>query len=300
MVGLGLAVVGITALWRACCASAAGRRPGPLAGTTLVGPCRWAMAAIAAIVATEVAASVAHGPAHTGWLELLRYSSALLALCPFVALLGAKRPQQRAWQFVVASFWIVMQTPSGTWWLFRSTDTLKIAGPWAGLLLLLMLMQCGNYVATRAVWAALMATAGQWITLAPFLNLPAGATGNQLGVMGPTVGPALLVGSVLAAHAAARRLSPRLSAPDAVWRDFRDCFGAFWALRIAARMNVAAETHGWNVRLRWSGWSHTDTKSSVEVLPPPAEKCFRMLLRRFMDPGRVATRISTGPASRLD
>ncbi len=297
---LSLAVVGIIPIRRACRTAETGRRSGTLAGTTLVWPCRWAIAAIGAIIGTEVVAVLADPLPHSRWLELLRYAGAVSALCPFVALLGAKRPQYEAWQFVVATFWVVLQTPALTWWMFPSAHHLTITGPWAGLLLLLMAMQCVNHLGTRAAWAALMATAGQWVVLGPFMNLPPSGYIRPVDPLGNMLGPALLVGAVIAARVAGSRSPTRMSAPDAVWHEFRDSFGVLWSLRVAGRMNVAAQARGWNVRLRWTGWSRTDADTPVEALPPPAEKCFCMLLRRFLAPGRVATRISTDRACRLD
>src|SRR6185436_4811717 len=77
-----------------------------LSQTTLVSAAWWAAAATVTIVAVEAAGAVFSWDA--GWLAPLRFCAAALSFCPFVAVLGAKRPQHLAWNFVVLSLWGVV------------------------------------------------------------------------------------------------------------------------------------------------------------------------------------------------
>jgi hypothetical protein len=82
---------------------------------------------------------------------------------------------------------------------------------------------------------------------------------------------------------------------DRVWVDFRNAFGAVWALRMAERMTAAAASYAWHVRLTWegfrtldgdivAGWSETEQRQVQSV--------FANLLRRFVSSDWIERRLN--------
>ena len=86
-----------------------GRGMKGLHGSTLFAPCCWAALAWLAVTATELAIISIAGSA--AWADQARFVAAVSTFCPTVALLGAKRPQDRAWQAIVLSLWCVLALP---------------------------------------------------------------------------------------------------------------------------------------------------------------------------------------------
>ncbi|MCO6456862.1 MAG: hypothetical protein J5I93_16310, partial [Pirellulaceae bacterium] len=111
---------------------------------------------------------------------------------------------------------------------------------------------------------------------------------------------ACLLGGLL--WAAWRNVRPPLADRrdrDRVWLDFRDQFGAFWALRVAERMNVALAQQRWPLVLGWSGFSRSEHSAGEGDLSPatPAavDATLHSLLRRFVSRDWIAAR--TEPAA---
>src|SRR5947207_15646173 len=73
-----------------------------LQGTTLMAAVVWAIFALAALAGAELVGWLSPS---ADWLSHLRFLAAGATFCPLMALLGAKRPQDRGWQFVVLSLW---------------------------------------------------------------------------------------------------------------------------------------------------------------------------------------------------
>src|SRR5262249_3512281 len=76
-----------------------------LQGTTLVAPVAWAVFSLIALAGAEL---IAWFSPTADWLPHLRLTAAGTTFCPLMALLGAKRPQDRGWQFVVLSLWVLV------------------------------------------------------------------------------------------------------------------------------------------------------------------------------------------------
>ena len=289
----GLLVVGLAALvW--------GYRA--TGGTTLCAVWWWAAVALCAVVASEIPGPLGAGQG-TALIGQLRFIGGVATLCPLIALLGAKRPQDWAWQFVVAVFWFVLALPAIQNLALRPDAPLSVHPIWSLFLAASILFGLVNYLPTRFAPAAILAAAGQWLILAPQLPWNAFSNAPQTAI----VGLALMVTAlaVAACTAAWRRSCRRISAEplDRVWLDFRDEFGVVWSLRIAERLNASPAAQQVGIRLSWRGFIQPavparDPSSSAKpsTLAPPArsevERALRALLLRFVSSDWIARRVT--------
>lgn len=268
-----------------------------LAGTTLRAPWAWTLAAELAVATTDV---VAEGFAYaTGsWqaATALRYAAAITTYLPMMAVLGAKRPQDRGWQFVVVSLWIVLALPCGHSWLLGRA--FHVYPAWSWFLAAMLLVQLGNYLPTRRWPAALLATAAQAILLWDWLPGSAGSAGFHQGESWnpwpavEAIGLAALAAWSIELGALVR---PAEADPlDRVWRDFRDWFGALWSLRVLERVNSAARLSGWPVELDWGGFfSRRAEPGGIDPATQAAlAATMHTLLRRFVSPEWLAERLA--------
>jgi hypothetical protein len=252
-------------------------------GTTLLAPWWWAVA-----VAITVNAAViwnASQPASdlTPWV---RYLAGATLLAPPMAVLGAKRPQDGAWQWVVLSLVTLAILPAAHQWLFHPGSELRLEPAWQWFVLVIAAVGVGNYLITARALAAALVGVGMYCFLGEqipgFLRFEV----PERDVVGLA---ALAAGALLA-----RRLPGRdgLAPHDRLWRDFRDDFGAAWALRSAERFNAAAAQAGWGTTLAWGGFGLHEGQAE---LTPAEAQCFDNLLRRFVDPEWIAIRVD-GPS----
>jgi hypothetical protein len=97
---------------------------------------------------------------------------------------------------------------------------------------------------------------------------------------------AYAIGIALSPLARRRRQAAPGASLDALWRDFRDSFGSFWALRVLTRLNAAALMNRWPVRLGWSGFRPTEPQAAGEnsqtAAIPAVRRSLHSLLRRFV------------------
>jgi hypothetical protein len=278
--------------------------------TTLLGAWLWGAVALGAwavtFFVTEVLGVVSPGAADQMWL-----ASAVLLVCPLIAVLGARRPGSRVWGlFIVAPLAVVLDLPAVTAWNrdFHPAP-LRLEVPMLAGYGLVLLMGAGNYLGTRFALPALLAAAAMLLVPVSMSSLhwlpasfPARATATLL------LGIAVWMAAI-ARRKAARRggsLTPS-SIPigeggaraatrfDRLWNDFRDLYGIVWARRVMDRVNDAAVHEGWPVRLHLHGFA------GLEPAPPPSlapdqfqqiERTLRWLLRRFVDPEWIDERIA--------
>jgi hypothetical protein len=262
-----------------------------LHGTTLTAPCAWAAFAFFALACAEFAAAWAAGVA---WLPHARFLAAGATFCPLMALLGAKRPQDRGWQFVVVSLWglvVFYGLTELAYWPHR-TPTLHWVVRWL-LVVPLMAMGLLNYLPTRYWLPAILAAIGQALLLSPQLPevqrwLPAIFTdAANPGAIAALTGIVSLAAALAVVILFARRRTVGILF-DRAWLDFRDHFGTFWALRVAARFNQSAEQLGWNGRLAWHGLVPTDTANPraserADDDSSSQRQVMQSLLRRFVN-----------------
>lgn len=256
-----------------------------LVGTTLMAPWWWAVVALICVVATE--AMVTQTERSTLTLSL-RYVAATSAFCPLMAVLGAKRPQDRMWQFIVLSLWAVLAEPAAEWWLFESGGPAELHPVRLAFLGILLVVAFVNYLPTRFCLAGGCYALATCAILAPFLSHWPWQIGRDRAVL---IALALAnLGLLLSWIPPAKRTDPL----DRLWIDFRDHYGAVWALRVAQRVNAAALAEGAPVVLRWSRFV-TDGTQATETARRAAARSFLSLLRRFVSPAWIERHLGQSP-----
>lgn len=291
-------------------------------GTTLVAPLVWALLSYLALMLSVLTQQLRNAPTPENWA----YMAATTALCPIVALFGAKRPQSRAWQFIVASFWFVAALPAIQFLVVRPGETLDLHSVWKWFLTILILVGGANYLPTRFAWASILVTIGQTILLWNYLP----AIFSSPRPVDPGLGVLALMLGIALAFWKQRRSLQRLGQYhgwNRVWLDFRDFYGAVWALRIMERINSLAPGLETGVRLYWDGFyevlpvaereldvaadgqaalpaAPSPDSNSVEFRPAspqaltPLDAALRSLLRRFVSNEWLDIRLGKVPNQR--
>jgi hypothetical protein len=208
-----------------------------------------------------------------------------LALCPLVAVLGARWPGTKAWNLIVLSLLVVFSLPLVEQWLLgRLLERGRVGMDLPRFVFYWIVAAVGvmNYVPTRFGLAALAfaaAVAVQTIAVGPWT------------ISAPFVATLSDVAGVFATSAAWLALGLRArSVPtgiDGAWITLRDGWGLVWALRVCDRWNAAAEHHAWPIRLTWSGFQPVVGPTTTSAQFDAAEHQFRLLLRRFADPDEL-------------
>ncbi len=208
-----------------------------------------------------------------------------------MSLLGAKRPQDKAWHLIVASLWVVLILPAAESYFIRQGGKLQIHDARGWFLWLLIGTGWLNHALTRYWIACTLLAGAQVLLLAPHLPLLGEFSVGRIW-------PALLTAAATLIVVASR---PRnQTGLERVWLDFRDCFGTFWGVRVAERVNADSQRYDWPVRLEWTGIintvdsaeSHTPTgdhdhdQESMSGL----ELSLQNLLRRFVSNEWIAER----------
>jgi len=258
-----------------------------LCGTTLVAVWTWSLVTLTVIASSLVLIGFTATDPATNWAQPLRFIAAMSTFCPVMAMLGAKRPQDRAWQFIVASLWFILSLPAFEWLLYDGVREIHPARFW--FLVVLVAVGVLNGVATRLWPSTLLYGLGQLALLAPFL--PSGQTFRS-GDWLDAVGLALLAAASTAETIVSLRVRQAVSGLDRAWLDFRDAFGVVWALRVAERMNAAATMHDWPVRLHWQGFQPAQEVEARAEVPAAVEESLRTLLRRFVSPAWLDERLA--------
>jgi len=268
--------------WAAALATAAAAVCGGVLvrGTTAVPAAAWAAAA-AILLAVDLAGLDIRDAAAAANLRLVVVAA---SVCPTMALLGAKRPQHGVWQFIVLTLAVVLALPAATAALVRPGSQPDVHPLAMWFLAGLVVVGWMNFVGTRHGVAATLVAVGQAVLARRFLPLPtpaAWATGgvDRLAACCVAAGGLDAVGQSLAACARRRPPADRTAAIDTAFCAIRETLGAAWALRIAERFNAAAASHGWPVRLGFSG---VETVATPAPWERDAARTFRSLARRFV------------------
>ncbi len=214
-----------------------------LGGTTLVAPVFWGWVAVGTVAGVELIAAAGFGGAAPRWLGVARYIAAMATFCPLIAVLGAKRPQDRAWQLIVVALWFVLSLPALQDMIYHYGRPVSIDPAWRWFLLILIAAGLVNYLPTRYWPSSALLGAGQILLLIDYLPFdlqwPLGD-----GARVPVALSFFAVGSLLPALGWPRAsLTPRAAehspAAEKLWRDFRDAYGMLWAVRIGERAGAA-------------------------------------------------------------
>jgi hypothetical protein len=262
------------------------RQRADLQGTTLVAPWWWALASLL-LISSAVAWIAVGGRAADGWTTHILYLAGTSSFCPLMALLGAKRPQDGAWQFVVLTLWVVLLLPSGETLLYHPGAMLRLHPARGWFLWILIGLGLFNALPTRHWFSALLAVGGQVLLLWEQLPIASNYFAAQ-----PLVALALFVAALLIGSFNGRA-TRGLGDWNRVWLDFRDSFGTLWSLRVAERFNAAALQYDWPVRLHWRGFVAAPDIESAQSIAPNAAMQVTLwgLLRRFVSSAWVRHRL---------
>ena len=251
--------------------------------------------ALAALAVGELAIAL-QWTTDPGPTSHVRYLAAVATLCPSMAVLGCKRPQNRGWQFIVLSLLVILIVPSIEALLQRPGGPLRLHAARQWFLAVLIVVGLLNGLPTRQGWSSLLSAAGQVTLLIGHLPLVAVAwrTGGVSTPAQGLVGLGLWVAALVLLGWDLPRRKHVASPLDRLWLEFRDLFGVVWSLRVAERVNAASQMYCWGVRLEWSGLHVADAGSGHRPLSPDVEeavfKLMRTLLRRFVSPEWIAAR----------
>ena len=273
-----------------------------VSGTTLVGPWGWTVASSIAMVSAIVLSSTISEQSSS----LLRYFAAISTCCPMVAILGAKRPQHRPWQWIVGALWIVLALPAITAITFAHTN-LQLGGVWTSLLFILIVLPVGNYLSTRYVFPAVLAASAQFfffVDCGAISLWGAAAVVTEYSVVSPaTTGLFLaLVSTLIAGYITSHRQSRGTQIAD-VWYEFSQLYGILWSRRVADRAERLLEQSGIAIGLGRAGFyarmnDGEQQPISVDKLPPEVEATLNHLLLRFVSQNWIKAITSPATQSR--
>jgi hypothetical protein len=261
------------------------------AQTTLLSAWWWSLAALIAWWAAEMAAmAMVAGLVHVA-MGPLRVGAIALSFCPLIAVLGAKRPQDRAWNLVVVSLYGIVALPAAEALFLHPAQRVEMGDARGWFLWILILLGPINYVPTRYWLASLLLATAQVAALSPYL-----APLRRAIVPAPELTGLWLAGAaIVVAWLTSRRGTRAKNSYVRLWLDFRDAVGLLWALRVQERVNAAAQQFGWNLELTWGGFLTREAPAPLTTVDPTTEPALkttlRGLLRRFVSGSWIAVRL---------
>lgn len=283
--------------------------------TTLKTAWIWSVVAIL-MWATAWFADICENALSTAAADHTWYACAVLALCPPMAVLGARRPGIRVWAwFILFPMLLALGWPLIALRLQGSElRGLHLETPQVAAFALILVMSVGNYLGTRFTLSALLYGASIFaIVVSSWSGCPAWLTNRAAVRFWCT---SLSVIAVCLAWTSSRPIAKDRF--DRLWFDFFDTFGIVWGRRIQDRVNFIATKENWPSRLELDGfvWSDefkpvnpgidTETPGLQNLGPDPLsqdfnvtktesriEYTFRWLLRRFVDPSWIDERLGS-------
>lgn len=259
--------------------------------TTLTTSANWGIVvALSWLLSAVLSCSVCR--VHPAGLDQLWYWTAVVSLVPPIAVLGAKRPGSEAWNFfVLLPLVCVLGWPALTVWSSSGPGVLRVESPVLIGFVLVLVMGCGNYIATRLAFSALLYALAVVLVLAP-----CSTTTTQLA--SPTTlriaGVVAMALCVFTARRVIRHSVIRKPGPERVWRDFQELYGIVWMKRAMDRINMEfAEREQWPARLGPDGleWNSPPTEEQRAAIEGRLTYALHWLLRRFVDPEWIGERL---------
>ena len=252
-----------------------------LSQTTLAHAWRWAFAAV---VAWTVLAAMRPQLAATRWESHLYYLSSMLAMCPFVAMLGARRPGERVWNAVVVALLLVLALPclQASFAPLGRRDV-RLDEAWSLFVTCVLAVGLLNYLPTRYAPAAALYGVAQVSQLAP-LSVWSWLGQGGWETQGNLASVAMAAAIWVARFRAVEPIGTR-APEDRLWVAFRDLYGLVWGRRQQDRFNAVAEREGWPVRLAWMGMRRTTSPAQTSLdasLQQNVVETLRYQLRRFV------------------
>jgi hypothetical protein len=232
-------------------------------GTTLIAPLAWAGLCVIAVCGVE-----------------------LLALA--AALRGAKRPQSRAWQFILLTLIGILAQPAIVSLLMQYGEPVTLHSARRWFLAVLMLIGVTNYLPTRYAVSGMLICAAQLLLLWGYL--PGTEISKDIATGATRVWMALLVTAAACALPLAPWPRARAGASpwDRLWIDFRNAYGIVWSLRVEERLNASLAAAGEQARLGWNGFEITPPPENAAKSGQPLQAATSSALATMADPKDVA------------
>ena len=235
----------------------------------------------------------------------LWYGTAILSLCPAIAVLGARRPGNRVWaMFILLPMLCALGWPIGALAVQGSElRGLQLETPQLAAYGLILIMGFGNYCGTRNTLTAIIFS---MVLFAMVLSISS-ITPIWLADRNFTRIWGTICVSVTVCMMSTRKRISRVHPFDRVWFDFFDDFGIVWGRRIQDRINHLASRERLPVRLELDGFVFTDSSQRVDSAlgehlsqtEARVEHFLRWLLRRFVDPIWIDQRLER-PAKEIE
>jgi hypothetical protein len=203
----------------------------------------WSFVAWGAWLLAFLAACV--GQDHT---PVAPFVALCMTCCAIVAVLGARRPQVGAWNFVVLGLLAVAMMPLAE--SMVKGGSLQLRWHQSALVGAIIVVGMLNYLPTRIGPAAVMVAVGCGVEILILVS-PDEVAPNWRQVA--PVSRCLLGFAPWAAYLSLRRPMPATPAFDRTWLDFRDRFGLIWSQRLREQFNRSASNASWPVYLYWQG-----------------------------------------------
>ncbi|MCA8990370.1 MAG: hypothetical protein KDA88_00230 [Planctomycetaceae bacterium] len=262
---------------------------GHLRLTTLTMAAKWTIAAIFMwCVAAGASWFVSDIPA--GVVDQLWYWTMVVSCCPPIAVLGARSPTHRVWNyFILMPLVAVLGWPAMTLWMPSDAwQPVEVGGPVLMAFGLVTVMGFGNFVGTRYTAATFLAGLAVVAGLVPFATFrPESVAPDLWRICSAT----LIVLAGQAAISASKRQYAEESPYTTIWNDFRDTFGLVWSVRILERLQEQGRRD--QLPVEWSAeglhWC-TEDESAREAAEVKISHTLRWLLRRFVEPEWIDAR----------
>ena len=238
-----------------------------ISSTTLLRPWLWAeislgfASAVEWLVYFNASGTPGTNEDFPSWVVASRFVSATGFLLPIVSLLGAKRPQDRAWHLIVLSLWVILVLPAAETYLLRQGSTIQIHDARGWFLWILILTGLVSYLPTRHRLATVFFAGGQILLLGDYLPFLRSffAPRNSFCALAAFL---VLLGVGAATYLRYRPFKSQLSQLNDDWCTFCDAYGFLWGMRVAERAN--ATPGGCNSRLAWRRVEVSDDEDAIE------------------------------------